>query len=77
MSAAFDGKASEEEEKCVTHHQKLEEGLSECRDDMVNFGVQFVSTEEWPPPDEYRVGYLEHANVDFRIGCREAAYKVL
>lgn len=64
-------------EERESYHQELEERLPKSRDDMVNLCVQLVGAEEWPPPHEDGVGNLKDPDVDFGIGCRESADKVL
>lgn len=44
---------------------------------MVDFQVQFVGSEERPPTRKDGVCNLEYANVDFRIGGREATDEFL
>lgn len=50
-----------------TYDEKLHERLAECLDNVVDFQVQLVGSEQRPPTREDGVCNLEHANIDLGI----------
>ncbi len=60
-----------------THNEKLEKGFAKGLQHMVDFNVQLVGLSQRAPSVENGVRDFENANVDFGVGSRKSADKIL
>lgn len=60
-----------------TYDEQLDEGLSECLDNVVDFHIQFVCAEKRLPPGENGVCNFENTDVHLGIGRRKSANELL